>query len=99
MAFIIMKLTFQSDVPDPNKPATLPAFTEMAQFMTSGVVMNVFLLDPTARLLAAFIWIERTNTIGLFALLDWDQASKRYVFVDTGIPCVRSLHPVSILSF
>jgi hypothetical protein len=48
--------------------------------------MNVFLLDPEARLLAGFVWISRSNSIGLYVLFDWDK--EEYVFVDTGIQCV-----------
>ena len=61
----------------------------MAEFWTRGVVMNVFLLDPGVRLLSAFVWVSRSNTIGLYVLLDWEVAE--YVFVDTGIECVRVL--------
>jgi hypothetical protein len=33
--------------------------------------------------LTAYIWIERSNTLGLYVLLDW--SVPLYVFVDTGI--------------
>ncbi len=74
-----MKLEF----PDDGEPQ----FSELALFKTIGVVMNVFLLDPSSRLLSAFVWVSSSNTIGLYALLDWDK--EEYVFVDTGIECVR----------
>lgn len=48
--------------------------------------MNVFLLDPSERLLSAFIWVSASNTIGLYTLPDWDK--NEYVFIDTGIECV-----------
>jgi hypothetical protein len=63
-----------------------PTFSVLAAFHTFGAVMNVFLLDPAQRVLSAFVWMSSTNTIGLFALLDWDV--REYVFVDTGIFCV-----------
>ncbi|KAI0282888.1 hypothetical protein BGY98DRAFT_931455 [Russula aff. rugulosa BPL654] len=51
-------------------------------------VMNVFLLDPEARLLAGFVWISQSNSIGLYVLLDWDK--EEYVFVNTGIQCITT---------
>jgi len=80
-----MKLTF-SDGPSGETSKTPPVFSHVADFRTAGIVMNVFLLDPSTRLLSAFIWVPTSNTIGLYALLDWDLPE--YVFVDTGIVCV-----------
>ncbi|CDO77594.1 hypothetical protein BN946_scf184936.g19 [Trametes cinnabarina] len=80
MEFVLMKLEF------PEKGE--PLFSELSTFKTIGVVMNVFLLDPASRLLSAFVWVSSSNTIGLYALLDWDRPE--YVFVDTGIECSMS---------
>ncbi|KAH9935112.1 uncharacterized protein BXZ73DRAFT_89497 [Epithele typhae] len=77
MEFVLMKLHF----PESGEPQ----FVELATFKTVGVVMNVFLLDPSSRLLAAFVWVSSSNTIGLYTLLDWD--IEEYVFIDTGIDC------------
>ncbi|PPQ64170.1 hypothetical protein CVT24_008544 [Panaeolus cyanescens] len=87
MEFVLMRLTF-SDSPSGESSSTPPVFSRVSDFRTAGVVMNVFLLDPSERLLSAFVWVSSTNTIGLFALLDWDR--NEYVFVDTGIECVLS---------
>jgi len=57
--------------------------------------MNVFLLDPEARLLAGFVWISRSNSIGLYVLFDWDK--EEYVFVDTGIQCTNTANWSCIL--
>jgi len=99
-----MRLAFAADQPLPgignghaigssllpfDTPAA-PVFSEITKFMTTGVVMNVFLLDPPGRLLASFIWVSGPNTIGLYALLDWD--TQEYVYVDTGIECVSSFN-------
>ncbi len=81
MEFVLMKLEF----PEEGEPR----FSELATFKTIGVVMNVFLLDPSSRLLSAFVWVASSNTIGLYALLDWDK--EEYVFIDTTIECVRPL--------
>ncbi|KAI0753381.1 hypothetical protein C8Q80DRAFT_1342590 [Daedaleopsis nitida] len=80
MEFVLMKLEF----PEEGEPV----FSELATFKTIGVVMNVFLLDPSSRLLSAFVWVSSSNTIGLYALLDWDK--EEYVFIDTGIECSMS---------
>ncbi|KAI9061368.1 hypothetical protein FKP32DRAFT_1576049 [Trametes sanguinea] len=80
MEFVLMKLEF----PENGEPM----FAELTTFKTIGVVMNVFLLDPASRLLSAFVWVSTSNTIGLYALLDWDKPE--YVFVDTGIECSMS---------
>ncbi|KAI0629664.1 hypothetical protein C8Q77DRAFT_1220294 [Trametes polyzona] len=80
MEFVLMKLEF------PEKKE--PVFSELATFKTVGVVMNVFLLDPASCLLSAFIWVANSNTIGLYALLDWRK--EEYVFIDTGIECSMS---------
>ena len=91
-----MKLEFPESFIDPSSstgqtnPLPPPTFSRLASFRTIGVVMNVFLLDPSSRLLSAFVWVSSSNTIGLFALLDWNK--REYVFVDTGIECVS---PVS----
>lgn len=76
-----MKLQFP-EVPGEETPV----FTHLATFKTIGIVMNVFLLDPSSRLLSAFVWVSASNTIGLYALLDWDK--EEYVFIDTSIECV-----------
>ncbi|KAF7970813.1 hypothetical protein HWV62_22824 [Athelia sp. TMB] len=81
MDFILMRLSFpDADVQSP------PSFTPVSSFKTTGVVMNVFLLDPRRRILAMFIWVSGPNTIGLYTLLDWDTTA--YVYVDTGIECL-----------
>ena len=80
MEFVLMKLEFPLEGE--------PVFSELATFKTIGVVMNVFLLDPSSRLLSAFVWVASSNTIGLYALLDWNK--EEYVFIDTGIECVRA---------
>ena len=80
-----MRLAF-SDGPSGESSLRPPTFAHVAEFRTTGVVMNVFLLDPSERLLSAFIWVSSHNTIGLYALPDWDV--KEYVFIDTGIECV-----------
>ncbi|KAI0352015.1 hypothetical protein OH77DRAFT_1429049 [Trametes cingulata] len=80
MEFVLMKLEF------PEKGE--PMFSELATFKTIGIVMNVFLLDPSSCLLSAFVWVASSNTIGLYALLDWRKAE--YVFIDTGIECSMS---------
>ena len=41
-----------------------PIFFPLTSFHTTGVVMNVFLLDPPRRLLSAFVWVATSNTIG-----------------------------------
>ena len=72
-----------------------PSFSTLRSFKTLGIVMNVFLLDPEARLLAGFVWIGRSISIGLYVLLDWDK--EEYVFIDTGIECVsRSRSPCAM---
>jgi hypothetical protein len=85
MEFVLMRLSF-SDSPLGGSVRTPPVFSHVTDFKTTGVVMNVFLLDPSARLLSAFVWVSSSNTIGLYALLDWDKPE--YVFIDTGIECV-----------
>lgn len=74
-----------------------PLFSRISAFKTAGVVMNVFLLDPSQRLLSAFVWLSSSNTIGLYVLLDWEKAE--YVFIDTGIEGVRLLFFVIGYSF
>ncbi|KAM5530201.1 hypothetical protein V8D89_016137 [Ganoderma adspersum] len=81
MEFVLMKLEFFEDDQEPQ-------FSELAVFKTIGVVMNVFLLDPSSRLLSAFVWVASSNTIGLYALLDWNK--DEYVFIDTGVECSLS---------
>lgn len=90
-----MRLCF-SDSPSGTRSSEPPVFSHVTDFKTTGVVMNVFLLDPSARLLSAFVWVASSNTIGLYALLDWDKPE--YVFIDTGIECVRSLPSIFCLS-
>ena len=97
MKFVLMRLTFfegsgegEEGVEEEGAEGReRPVFGHVAEFWTRGVVMNVFLLDPGVRLLSAFVWVSRSNTIGLYVLLDWEVAE--YVFVDTGIECVRVL--------
>lgn len=83
-----MRLKF-SDSPSGESSGTPPVFSHVTDFRTAGVVMNVFLLDPSARLLSAFVWVAASNTIGLYVLLNWDK--NEYVFIDTGIECVSSM--------
>ncbi|KAH0588413.1 hypothetical protein H2248_004264 [Termitomyces sp. 'cryptogamus'] len=87
MEFVLMRLRF-FDGSTGESADTLPVFEHVTKFKTRGVVMNIFLLDPIARLLSAFIYANGTNTICLYALLDWDKP--QYIFIDTGIECVLS---------
>ncbi|KAG2135538.1 hypothetical protein BD769DRAFT_1352626, partial [Suillus cothurnatus] len=83
MEFMLMRV---STIPIPE--SARPVFDTLTSFHTTGVIMNVFLLDPPRRLLSAFVWIASSNTIGLYVLLDW--AKDDYVFVDTGVGCLIS---------
>ncbi|KAI0061199.1 hypothetical protein BV25DRAFT_1827075 [Artomyces pyxidatus] len=65
-----------------------PTFSHLRSFKTAGLVMNVFLLDPSARLLCGFVWMLGSNTIALYVLLDWDV--EEYIFIDTDIQCTAS---------
>lgn len=82
-----------------------PIFFPLTSFHTTGVVMNVFLLDPPRRLLSAFVWVASSNTIGeqlrehgcvshidpiLGLYVLLDWAKDEYVFVDTGVGCVST---------
>ncbi|KAI6100650.1 hypothetical protein F5141DRAFT_1009271 [Pisolithus sp. B1] len=83
MEFVLMKLAFP-----PETAIAKPTFLPLTSFYTTGVVMNVFLLDPPKRLLSAFVWLASSNTIGLYVLLDWDK--DEYIYVDTGVGCLIS---------
>jgi len=88
MQFELMQIHFPEQKLDSDEQIS-PSFSTLRSFKTLGIVMNVFLLDPEARLLAGFVWISRTNSIALYALLDWNK--EEYVFVDTGILCVSDI--------
>jgi len=85
MQFVLMKLTF-FDGPSGESSTKPPVFSPVGEFLSRGMVMNVFLLDPLQRLLSAFVWMSTFSTIALYVLLDWNK--QEYVFVDTGIECV-----------
>ncbi|KAG6852399.1 hypothetical protein C0991_012390 [Blastosporella zonata] len=87
MEFVLMRLRF-FDGHTGESADSPPVFEHVTEFKTRGIVMNVFLLDPIARLLSAFIYSSLTTTICLYALLDWDK--NEYVFIDTGIECIPS---------
>ncbi|KAM6502739.1 hypothetical protein JOM56_002716 [Amanita muscaria] len=87
MEFVLMKLEFFEN-PSGNCSLRPPMFSHISSFKTAGVVMNVFLLDPSKRLLSAFVWLSSCNTIGLYVLLDWEK--DEYVFIDTAIEGVMS---------
>lgn len=104
MEFALVQIKFPDSNPnsETSSPSSLPPsksqsppspdvpfFHPLKTFKMTGLVMNVFLLDPVARLLSGFVWIVNSSTIGLFVLLDWDK--DEFVFVDTRIPCVRPL--------
>jgi hypothetical protein len=61
-----MGLTFL-DGPSGESSPHPPIFFRVTDFRTTGV-MNVFLLDPSERLLSAFVWVSTHNTIGSYAL-------------------------------
>ena len=84
MEFVLVKLEF----PPEGDSSSSPAFSKLSKFRTTGIVMNIFLLDPNARLLSAFIWVPEYNTIGLFVIPDWEQ--DEYIYVDTTIECVSN---------
>ncbi|KAJ4499704.1 hypothetical protein C8R41DRAFT_863696 [Lentinula lateritia] len=86
MEFSLMRLQFYENAL--GKKTASPIFSPVTSFKSVGVVMNIFLLDPSARLLSAFVWVSNSNTIGLYVLLDWEK--DEYVFIDTGIECVMS---------
>jgi hypothetical protein len=90
MEFTIMCLRFPR--PQAGRPVQQPTnmeFVPLANFYTHGAVMNVFLLDPTSRVLAAYIWLADSKTIGLYVLPDWN--IKKYALLDTTVSCVRDI--------
>jgi hypothetical protein len=84
MEFKLMRINFSAE--GQRAGIVKPFFEDLRTFLSAGSVMNVFLLDPAQRLLATFMWMDTTRTIGLFVLSDWDR--DEYVFVDTGLKCV-----------
>ncbi|KAI0250929.1 hypothetical protein BJV78DRAFT_1347214 [Lactifluus subvellereus] len=94
MQFELMQIHFPEQTPKSDEQVG-PSFSNLRSFKTLGIVMNVFLLDPEARLLAGFVWISRLNSIGLYVLLDWNK--EEYVFVDTGIQCTNTANWSCIL--
>ncbi|KAI0032396.1 hypothetical protein K488DRAFT_50010 [Vararia minispora EC-137] len=90
MEFKLMRINFSAE--GRLAQTVKPFFEDLRTFPSAGSVMNVFLLDPAQRLLATFMWMDASRTIGLFVLADWDD--NEYVFVDTKLPCVRSLYGI-----
>jgi hypothetical protein len=85
MEFMVMSLEF----PPPREDASgdvPPDFRTLATFITSGYVLNLFLLDPQTHLLAAYIWLPESKSMGLYVLFDWEHSD--YAFINTGIECV-----------
>lgn len=72
--FCASKHYILTDPPQPPPPVSnvsipdsaRPVFGTLTIFHTTGIIMNVFLLDPPRRLLSAFVWISSSNTIGEF---------------------------------
>jgi hypothetical protein len=90
MEFTIMCLRFPPRLPGQDGPdVKQPEFIPLANFSTHGAVMNVFLLDPNSRVLAAYIWLADSKSIGLYVLPDWNV--KEYALLDTTISCVCQL--------
>ncbi|KAL5512539.1 hypothetical protein ACEPAG_3192 [Sanghuangporus baumii] len=78
----LMALHFPGDDEVNYQP---PYFTKLSTLCFPGQVISIYLLDPLRRLLSAYIWLQRTNTLGLYVLLDWTKPL--YVFLNTGISC------------
>ena len=79
---------------DENDPIpTKPEFDQLSAFSFPGHVVSVYLLDPLKRLLSAYIWIEATNQLGLYMLLDW--SIPVYVYINTGILFVGIRSPIA----
>ena len=73
----------------PEDEQQSPCFTKLLNLCFPGQVISIYLLDPSRRLLSAYIWLQNQNHLGLFVLLDWTDPN--YVFLDTGIVCVSTL--------
>jgi hypothetical protein len=91
LELVLMKLYIPGKQPVPKstlatEPLATPTFTSITKFKTSGMVLNVFILNHVLRILCAYIWLPASNTIGLYVIPDWSR--EEYVFVDTTIPCV-----------
>jgi hypothetical protein len=91
MQFDLLQIHFPEQKPDSEEQITNPSFSTLRSFKTLGIVMNVFLLDPEARLLAGFVWISRSNNIGLYVLFDWDK--EEYCAISTICHCHMSQTP------
>ncbi|TDL22931.1 hypothetical protein BD410DRAFT_787748, partial [Rickenella mellea] len=63
-----------------------PCFEMRSTFTLPGWVMSVYLLDPSRRLLSAYLWLESSGSLALYVLLDWEK--RLTAFFDTGILCV-----------
>ena len=86
MEFIPMQLSF-FDGPSGESSPQPPIFSRVTEFRVTGVVMNVFLLDPSERLLSAFIWFRhKIRSASMHCLT----GTRKNVFIDTKIECVSS---------
>ncbi|KAI9508011.1 hypothetical protein F5148DRAFT_980592 [Russula earlei] len=94
MQFELTQIHFPEQTSDSDEQLD-PYFSTLRSFKTLGVVMNLFTLDPEARLLAGLMWISRSDSIGLYVLLDWNK--EEYVFIDTAIQCTDTLNLTCIL--
>ncbi|KAI0046445.1 hypothetical protein FA95DRAFT_1589494 [Auriscalpium vulgare] len=93
MDFALLKIRFPECKPDAEQET--PKFSHLRTFKTAGMVMNVFLLDPAARLLCGFVFLLGSETIALYVLTDWEV--EEYIFVDTDIKCPASTNWSCIL--
>ncbi|KAI9452800.1 hypothetical protein F5148DRAFT_985847 [Russula earlei] len=87
MQFELIQIHFPEQTSNSDEQLN-PYFSTLRSFKTLGVFLNVFTLEPEARLLAGLMWISRFNSIGLYVLLDWNK--EEYVFVDTAIQWTHS---------
>ena len=83
----LRQIHFPGQKPDSEEQMN-PSFSTLrvGSFKTLGIVMNVFLLDPEAPLLAWFVWIRRSNS-GLYVAFDWYK--EEHYLCATGVSSIR----------
>lgn len=87
--FRLMKINFQEKE---SRVIPLNFTTIGTPFHLVGLVLNIYILDTSSRLLCALIVIPNSDNLGIYVMLDWNK--KECVSIDTGMLFVNTISSV-----
>lgn len=85
MTLMLLRIQFEEKPDECEKAVTFQALVKFT--IPHSHVLDLFILDLARRFVCVLFLTPETNTVGMYALLDWESGLN--ALMDTNIPYVR----------